>query len=684
MKVSSVHTWPAVVGLFLAAWPLQAADVILNEYSAVGTSDWLECDGLYCCCEDLPVCMGGSDAGAACSADADCPAAFGCSADGGMTFTGDACDAANGDADCAAVDVAWTCEEELPAGSCACDPACKEDVFFGRVEGNGGNWFELVVTVNRLDVRGWQLIWSENPSDSGTLTLTQDPIWSDLRAGTIITFAELDTAAGGLDTDTSFNPDAGDWWIHINTLSSSGTPNEQFVTTTTNVDGDGAGNFSVGNLNWTLTILDANGALVFGPCGEGIPLTGAGVNDNEVFKLEADPGPDVDCVTAEYHDGTSSSFGHPNIWSGGDIEQDFTCLRCNDGEFCNGEEVCDGGVCMAGVAPCASPDLCDEALDVCTNSGGGGGGGGPGPDPDPGDDEEEDQDGDGVPDGVDLCPDTDAAEVDEDGCSCDQLDGDDDGVDDCIDTCPGTEAEATVDADGCACDQLDSDDDGVDDCIDLCPGTAAGATVDADGCSCDQLDSDGDGVNDCDDECEETDPDDNVNEVGCSCGQIECDDGLFCNGMETCDQATATCISSAAPCDAGLFCIEDDDRCDECVADGDCDDGNACTVDRCEQGVCTAEEDDQVCADDGLFCNGEESCDPVDGCTSSGDPCDEDEVCDEESDTCTVTDDDAEQPVPDAQSGNANPRFCGVGALGAMGFVLLLLGTPWRARSRAG
>ena len=39
------------------------------------------------------------------------------------------------------------------------------DTFFGRVEGNGDNWIELVVTGDHADIRGWQLRWLENDGD---------------------------------------------------------------------------------------------------------------------------------------------------------------------------------------------------------------------------------------------------------------------------------------------------------------------------------------------------------------------------------------------------------------------------------------------------------------------------------------------------------------------------------------
>ena len=45
---------------------------------------------------------------------------------------------------------------------------------------------------------------------------------------------------------------------------------------------------------------------------------------------------------------------------------------------------------------------------------------------------------------------------------------------------------------------------------------------------------------------------------------------------------------------------------------------------------------DEDCDDDGLFCTGEEICDPAAGCVSTGDPCPAGTVCNEDTDTCDV------------------------------------------------
>ncbi len=73
----------------------------------------------------------------------------------------------------------------------------------------------------------------------------------------------------------------------------------------------------------------------------------------------------------------------------------------------------------------------------------------------------------------------------------------------------------------------------------------------------------------------------------------------------------------------------------ECMNDADCDDGVACTVDRCDalDGTCHNLPDDGFC-DDGLFCTGSETCDPGDGCLSGTPPCPSILACDEANGRC--------------------------------------------------
>ncbi|MBR9691135.1 hypothetical protein GOV08_05640, partial [Candidatus Woesearchaeota archaeon] len=96
----------------------------------------------------------------------------------------------------------------------------------------------------------------------------------------------------------------------------------------------------------------------------------------------------------------------------------------------------------------------------------------------------------------------------------------------------------------------------------------------------------------------------------------DCDDGLFCNGVETCNSGT---------CQAGTAI--------------NCGDGVSCTVDSCNEGTdsCDNNPNDNLC-DNGLFCDGDETCDIVNDCESGTPPTTNDGVgctvdgCDEVND----------------------------------------------------
>lgn len=106
--------------------------------------------------------------------------------------------------------------------------------------------------------------------------------------------------------------------------------------------------------------------------------------------------------------------------------------------------------------------------------------------------------------------------------------------------------------------------------------------------------------------------------VACS-SDAECDDGLYCNGAETC---TAGVCQSGSPvvCDDGLFCngIE---TCNEGTATCDpgtpvtCDDGNACTTDTCNisTDACESVIDVFPCDGNGI-CEAGEDCNNSDDC----------------------------------------------------------------------
>jgi hypothetical protein len=131
-------------------------------------------------------------------------------------------------------------------------------------------------------------------------------------------------------------------------------------------------------------------------------------------------------------------------------------------------------------------------------------------------------------------------------------------------------------------------------------------TTQTDTCA-DNLDNDGDDLYDGDDpDCQ----------PGCT-SNADCDDGVFCNGTETCNTSTNECQAGTPP---------------------DCNDGVGCTDDSCDTtaDACVNDPNDANCPDDGTFCNGTEFCDPAADCSSTGDPCPPGEICDEDQDTCDV------------------------------------------------
>ncbi len=108
----------------------------------------------------------------------------------------------------------------------------------------------------------------------------------------------------------------------------------------------------------------------------------------------------------------------------------------------------------------------------------------------------------------------------------------------------------------------------------------------------------------------------------------ECDDGLFCNGFETCEDGA--CVAGVPPqcCDDFelTFCEEYTARCSAdsenagalCEHDGDCDGG---TCERC-QPACVNDAD----CNDGANCNGVERC-VADRCVPGQNPCGQGATC---------------------------------------------------------
>jgi hypothetical protein len=193
------------------------------------------------------------------------------------------------------------------------------------------------------------------------------------------------------------------------------------------------------------------------------------------------------------------------------------------------------------------------------------------------------------------------------------------------------------------------------------------------------LDNDGDGDYDGNDS--DCDP------IGCT-SNAECDNDEFCDGAETCDQATGECLAGTLPavdddvsctddycdevndvvvhapndglCDNGAYC----DGAETCDAVNDCqagtpvniDDGVGCTDDSCDEAndVAVHVPNDGLC-DNGMFCNGAETCDAVNDCQAGTPPVIDDGVgCTE--DFCNENDD-VVVNIPD-DSLCDNGQFC--------------------------
>jgi len=296
--------------------------------------------------------------------------------------------------------------------------------------------------------------------------------------------------------------------------------------------------------------------------------------------------------------------------------------ECDDGLFCNGAETCNAGSCQAGTPPncndgvACTTDSCNESTDSCNNTPNNG----------------------ACSDGL-FCNGAETCHATL-GCQAGTAPNCNDGVACTTDTCNESTDSCNNTPNNGACS------DGL-----FCNGSeTCHATL---GCQAGTAPNCNDGVACTADSC---------NESTDSCNNIPnnaaCDDGLFCNGAETCN-AGAGCVAGSDPC-PGQSCDEGSDACVACIDAGDCDDGLfcngaevcnagtcqsgsapncddgiACTADSCNEGTdsCDHAANNGAC-DDGLFCNGSETCDAGTGCVAGTDPCQPGDTCDEGADDC--------------------------------------------------
>jgi hypothetical protein len=224
------------------------------------------------------------------------------------------------------------------------------DQFFGCINGNGGDWIELVVTEDNLDIEGWTVYWENadtgSHANNGWFTFVDNSghgLWSGLKAGTIIVVRDDGTATDV--TDVGYSPcggDNSDWVIEVDPDNTTYLSSEMY----NGASSLGPG-FKVDNDDWAVMIEDnasPSPNTVQGWVGENETLwAGAGVSGEEVGKLEANPAGGTS--DTNYVDGDSSTFGGPNFWSGTGAPQSFDAL-CN--VACGGSSGCCDNTSGAG------------------------------------------------------------------------------------------------------------------------------------------------------------------------------------------------------------------------------------------------------------------------------------------------------------------------------------------------
>lgn len=158
-----------------------------------------------------------------------------------------------------------------------------------------------------------------------------------------------------------------------------------------------------------------------------------------------------------------------------------------------------------------------------------------------------------------------------------------------------------------------------------------GNLVSGDHCNaaCSSTETCGDGVLDLGEAC-----DDGNNAAGDCCSATctaeaagaVCEDGMYCNGADHCDAAGSCGRHSGSPCDGGpecnRGCDEADDACSASPSGESCsEDANVCTDDVCDgAGGCVHPTNNAPC-NDGVFCNGEDTCSAGLCVVHAGDPC---------------------------------------------------------------
>jgi len=332
---------------------------------------------------------------------------------------------------------------------------------------------------------------------------------------------------------------------------------------------------------------------------------------------------------------------------------DLDGVVCDDGEFCNGDDTCMGGLCSVHAGDpcdddglyCNGIEVCNEDTNQCDH---------PEP-PDCSDDGVFCNGDEFCNEDIDQCDHQNPPECPDDGVFCNGDEFCDEDIDacnsqnapDCSDNLLWCDGEEYCNEDTDQCDHRNAPN-----CVDdgfWCNGEEY-CNEDSDQC-------DSQNIPDCPDDALYCNGDEYCNEDIDQCDHQnppECpDDALWCNGDEFCDEDIDACNSQNAPdcsddglwCDGEEYCNEDSDQCDSQNIPDCPDDALWCNGEEfCDEDIdaCNSQNAPD-CSDDGLWCNGEEYCDEdTDQCDHQNPPecpddglfCTGEEFCDEDNDQC--------------------------------------------------
>jgi Beta-propeller repeat len=466
---------------------------------------------------------------------------------------------------------------------------------FGNIYVTGSSWQGYGTSFNYLTIKydgncdeQWQKVYDGPPSDNDIATA----IGLDA-AGNVYVTGESYGSGTERDYVTIKYTDAGleEWVARYDEANSCNIANAMVVDGSSNVYVTGETERSGTGYDYA-TVRYCGGCWVGGQC-----YPDGAINPYNACEI---------CISSY----TSSD------WS------DNNGAVCDDGLHCNGDDTCAGGQCIDHAGdPCSDDGLfcngteyCDETSDSCESTG---------------------------------------APCSDDGLWCNGVESCNETADQCeqnnVPNCPD---------DGFWCNGIEFCEEANDQCGHKNAPNCSDDSVWCNGAEfCDEANdqcaSSGDPCPDDGTWCNGTEI---CIEAGDQCGHSgdPCsDDGLFCNGAESCNETDNVCDHNGDPCDAQCeSCNEGADTCDELP--GPCDDGLYCNgADTCLAGSCAAHsgspcdaqcqyclEDGNTClnvqnpCDDGLYCNGGDYCwlGSCDG--HSGDPCMSYETCDEPGDTC--------------------------------------------------